>query len=154
MVKQLSDIEHLRAHISELQENGQRLREIADAAVRDQRDMIEAVAGPLRAEIIRLRDALASKSAPGIDASAGCVEPVAWECRTGHGIGWRGDKPPDHLLPFWRPLYAAPQQRQPLGEMEIDAIRAKQGTGIHRRLYVETVRAVEQAHDIGIKETK
>ena len=74
-------VDDLYGRIRELQENGERLREIADEAVRTQQDMIEAVAGPLRAEIIRLRDELASKSAPGIDASARCVDPVAWMTR-------------------------------------------------------------------------
>jgi len=49
------EVHILKAYISELQENGERLRLIADEAVRTQREMIEAVAGPLRAEIIRLR---------------------------------------------------------------------------------------------------
>jgi hypothetical protein len=186
----MKDIDKLRAHIRELQENGDRLREIADAAVRDQRDMIEAVAGPLRAEIIRLRDALhevfvrwlddadprelphvveqaraalASNSAPGIDTSAGCVEPVAWMKPEGE-LGF-----PDVVTERFRaraplscqhctiPLYAAPQQRQPLSEVEIATLRdgamrwnAMQGCNTLDAL--DFARAVEAAH--GIKETK
>ena len=181
MVKQLTDIEHLRAEIRELQENGDRLREIADAAVRDQRDMIEAVAGPLRAEIIRLRAALhevlvrwlddadprelphvveqaraalASNSAPGIDTSAGCVEPVAWMKPEGE-LGF-----PDVVTERFRaraplscqhctvPLYAAPQQRQPLTDEQYQAISDETGCVITGRLKDAIARAVEAAHGI------
>ena len=180
----MKDIDKLRAHIRELQENGDRLREIADAAVRDQRDMIEAVAGPLRAEIIRLRAALhevlvrwlddadprelphvveqaraalASKSAPAIDASVGCVDPVAWWIPKAEQFALAK---PDGCRPFakaWEPLYAAPQQRQPLSEAEIATLRdgamrwnAMQGCKTLDAL--DFARAVEAAHGIG--ETK
>lgn len=45
-------------------------------------------------------------------------------------------------------LDAAPQQRKPLTDKEIMNTLKAQGTGIHWRLYVETVRAVERAHCI------
>ena len=59
-----------------------------------------------------------------------------------------------------RPVYASPQpqrteppqdmpqQRKPLTDKEIMNTLKAQGTGIHWRLYVETVRAVERAHGI------
>jgi hypothetical protein len=45
---------------------------------------------------------------------------------------------------------------KPLTEDQIATMRGLQGTGIHWRLYLETVRAVERAHgiDAAIKETK
>ena len=38
---------------------------------------------------------------------------------------------------------------EPLNDAQIKIVRDTQGTGIHWRLYVETVRAVERAHGIG-----
>lgn len=57
--------------------------------------------------------------ADGRCGNAGCLpsaqpaEPVAWEMRIGHGIGLRSDKPPEHLMPYWRPLYATAQAPAP-----------------------------------------
>jgi hypothetical protein len=156
------EIERLRAHIHELQENGDRLREIADAAVRDQRDMIDAATDPLWDEIHTLRDALASKSAPGIDASAGCVEPVAWinpdSLAFLHAAGSR-----EASANVWIyraqsvgvvPLYAATQQRQPLTDEQILEIGVECGVIEENwsEAEIEFARAVEAAH--GIKETK
>lgn len=39
-------------------------------------------------------------------AAALQATPEAWVCKTGHGNGWRSDRPPEHLMPFWTPLYA------------------------------------------------
>ena len=44
--------------------------------------------------------------------------------------------------------YCRPEQRKPLTDKEIMNTLKAQGTGIHWRLYVETVRAVERAHGI------
>ena len=49
------ELQNLRAKVEELQENGNRLLAVADSAVTHQKDMIEAVAGPLRDQIEELR---------------------------------------------------------------------------------------------------
>lgn len=75
-------------------------------------------------------------------------EPVAWMCKTGHGIGWRGDKPPEHLMPFWTPLYlASPPQRKPLSEDEQVSLAREMVKG--NKSVEWFVRAVEKAHGIG-----
>ena len=118
-------------------------------------------------EIERLRAALASKSAPAIDASAGCVEPVAW-------LRWEWNRTGLKYLVFekpetlslsetargvvYDPLYAAPQQqRQPLTlericELQADCTYWSEAEQRLRLNAVEFARAVEAAH--GIKETK
>ena len=49
------EVVSLRAQVESLRENGDRLLAVADSAVEHQRDMIEAVAGPLRAEVDALK---------------------------------------------------------------------------------------------------
>lgn len=49
------EVVSLRAQVDALRENGDRLLAVADSAVEHQREMIEAVAGPLRAEVESLR---------------------------------------------------------------------------------------------------
>jgi hypothetical protein len=138
MVKQLTDIV-------------ERLRDKSQALLCPELDHIAD-------EIIRLRAALASKSAPVIDASAGCVEPVGHV----HREGKRADGKPwmaayfaqdgTNDLPDGMPLYAAPQQRQPLTDEQYQAISDETGCIITGRLKDAIARAVEAAH--GIKETK
>ena len=104
---------------------------------------------------------LESKSAPAIDASAGCVEPVAW---LRHRDQWLALADGGVFGHGWTPLYAAaPPQRQPLSDEEIDTLYetclGPTGFGGHENDTPERVfdvhkfaRAVEAAH--GIKETK
>jgi len=60
--KRLADCENgyqtLEREVAELRENGDRLLAVADSAVAHQRDMIDAVAEPLRDTIDKLRVAL------------------------------------------------------------------------------------------------
>jgi hypothetical protein len=108
-----------------------------------------------------------SKSAPGIDASAGCVEPVAWRARIGSQWFHGGDKlalvnalsvMTDGEIEAVEPLFAAaPQQRQPLTlericELQADCMYWSEAEQRLRLNAVEFARAVEAAH--GIKETK
>jgi uncharacterized coiled-coil DUF342 family protein len=53
-----SDMIAMQRERDELRENGDRLRAVADSAVAHQQDMIEAVAGPLRDTIDKLRKEL------------------------------------------------------------------------------------------------
>jgi hypothetical protein len=66
------------------------------------------------------------------------------------GRQWRENS----SLEKWFPITA--EKMKPLTEDQIATMRGLQGTGIHWRLYLETVRAVERAHGIhyAIKETK
>ena len=64
---------------------------------------------------------------------------------------WPDNSYPHDAAALLRELAAEPQ-RQPLSDAQIMDTLKKQGTGIHWRLYVETVRAIEAAHGIG--ETK
>jgi len=117
----------------------------------------------LRAEIAKLRAAQQG-------------EPVAWQERqarrldkaSGRITEWSGwyafldrtpDEPlsytdPDDLIPReWRPLYAAPQQRQPLSDEQIIEIAVECGVvdeNYWSEAEIEFARAVEAAHSIGI----
>lgn len=51
-----AEIYQLHERIRELRENGDRLKECADSAARHAHEMVDIVADPLRAEIIRLID--------------------------------------------------------------------------------------------------
>jgi len=102
-------------------------------------------------EIERLRAALASKSAPGIDKTEGCVEPMcmckdrpaskcpgAWEkgCDLGANPGFAS-------------VYAAPQQRKPLTQDEV--LDMAEGCTLQFHDLLAFARAIEQAHGIGCK---
>jgi len=75
-------------------------------------------------------------------------EPVAWECSTGHGIGWFCGS----CMPLQRPLFAAPQQRQPLKHMQIVLLWGHRSDGPDNSEIVSFARAVEAAHGIGEKQ--
>jgi hypothetical protein len=104
-------------------------------------------------EIERLRAALASKSSHAIDASAGCVEPVAWmydiEMDGELFTDWTTtdkEEAHDEMHHNVRPLFVAPQQRQP---MTVDEIILAAGHLGATQMLVKVARAVEQAQGIG-----
>ena len=102
-------------------------------------------------QVMNAEAALASKSAPEIDASAGCVEPygvVTKSKNTGQHFFYRWPDPPylDNASECVT-VYAAPQQRQPLPAHEIVTMYAECPRSDSEM--IDFARAVEQAHGIG-----
>jgi hypothetical protein len=91
----------------------------------------------------------AAKTSAALEAALAepVQEPAAWQwLDTGT---FRKKLPKTAERGAWNPLYAAPPQRKPLTDEEINAVCAP--LGFAQLSPVEVTRAIEQAHGIGSK---
>jgi len=96
-------------------------------------------------------DLLLTEAADEITAlRAAQGEPVAWQWLD--TATFREKIPPTAVVAHWRPLYAAPQQRQPLSDRQCVALWADRSDGPENREIISYARAVEAAHGIGEKQ--